>query len=121
MGDSWRNLGAVLAAGGPADGVGFEAVEGGKAVRITGGERGGKGALVLLVEYEVSPKPVKILRGENRGETERYRNVVRDLKVVGTWEGGELVVELPARRSGLEMAILVQEGNGGPILGAARV
>lgn len=118
MGNSWQNFGAVLAAGRPAEMFRFEAADGGKGVKVTGGE--GK-ALVLVVYYEVEPKPVRILRGENRGETERYRNVVRDLKMVGTWEGGELVVELPVRRKGLEMAVLVQAGNGGHILGAARV
>jgi hypothetical protein len=118
MGSSWRNLPAVLAAGEPAAQVGFEAVDEGRAVKVVGGE--GR-ALVLVVFYEVEPKPVKILRGENRGETERYRNVVRDLKSLGMWEGGELVVELPPRRNGLEMAVLVQAGNGGQILGAVRV
>jgi hypothetical protein len=120
MGSSWRNLGAVLAAekAEPGTQFRFETVEGGKGLKVTGGE--GR-ALVLVVFYEAEPKPVKILRGENMGETERYRNVVRDLKLLGTWEGGELVVELPARRNGLEMAVLVQVGNCGQILGAVRV
>ena len=118
MGSSWRNLGAVLAAGKPAEQFRFESVDGGKGIKVIGGE--GR-ALVLVVFYEAEPKPVKILRGENKGETERYRNVVRDLKSVGTWEGGELVVELPRWRNGLEMAVLVQADNGGQILGAVRV
>jgi hypothetical protein len=77
--------------------------------------------LVLVVFYEVEPKPVKILKGENRGKTETYRNVVRDMKLLGTWKGGELVVGLPERRNGLEMAVLAQADNGGQILGAVRV
>jgi hypothetical protein len=122
MGSSWRNLSSVLAAAkaGPVSRVGFDLVgEGGRrGLKVTGGE--GR-ALVLVVYYEAEPKSVKILRGENMGETERYRNMVRDLKLLGTWDGGELVVELPERRNGLEMAVLVQAGNGGPILGAVRV
>ena len=82
---------------------------------------GGKAALVFAVFYEVEPAPVKILRGENRGETLPHRNVVRDMAVLGKWEGGVLEAELPARREGLEMAVLVQVGKGGEILGAARV
>ncbi len=119
MGNSWRNLGAVLAAGKAAAAFAFEVVEEGRGVKITGASE--RRAVVLAVEYEVEPKQVRILRGENRGETERYRNVVRDLKLVGTWQDGELVVELPVRRSGLEVALLVQAGNGGHILGAVRV
>lgn len=118
MGSSWRNLPAVLGAGKQAPLFRFEAVEGGRGVRVVGAEAR---ALVLVVFYEMEPQLVKILRGENRGETERYRNVVRNLKMLGTWEGGELVLELPAGRSGLEMAVLVQAGNGGQILGAATV
>jgi hypothetical protein len=125
MGSSWRDLGNVLASGTLNGGrMRFEAVDGGKDVRIVREEgkwNGGGKALVLVVEFEAEPKPVKILRGENRGVTEQYRNVVRDLQVVATWEGGDCVVELPERRRGLEMAVLVQAGDGGHILGAARV
>jgi hypothetical protein len=118
MGGSWRNLTAVLANGKPNGELRFGLKDKGRVLSVAGSN--GRG-LVLAVFYESEPEPVRILRGENRGVTERYRNVVRDMQLLGTWEGGEVAVELPPRRNGLEIAVLVQAGNGGPILGAVRV
>jgi hypothetical protein len=36
-----------------------------------------------------------------------HSNFVRDLIVVGKWEGGSVVFELLGERQGLEMAVLV--------------
>jgi len=121
LGSSWRNLGAVLekARETVGDGVRFERVEGTSKISILGDTR--RQNLVLAVFYEIEPAPVRILRGENKGETLPHRNIVRDIKLLGTWQGGAQEFELPAKRSGLEMAVLVQAGEGGPILGAARV
>jgi len=120
VGGSWRNVPSVLATSKPEGNLAFGFAEGGRVLRVVGGW-GQRGLVVVVVFYEGEPEPVRILRGENGGVTERYRNVVRDMQVLGTWEGGEVVVELPTRRKGLEMAVLVQAGNGGVILGAARV
>lgn len=108
----------MLANSKPNDQLQFAFADGGRVLNVAGGN--GRG-LVLTVFYEAEPEPVRILRGENRGVMERYRNVVRDMQLLGTWEGGEVKVELPARKDGLEMAVLVQAGNGGQIMGAVRV
>lgn len=64
---------------------------------------------------------VKIRRGENRGKSITYHNVVRELSAVGMWSGSQTTLKLqkhpylvgPAKRC----AILVQSSNGA-ILGA---
>jgi hypothetical protein len=66
---------------------------------------------------------IDIQRGENRGHTLKYFNVVRDLAPVGTWSGQPLRIELDRAavlRGGAQtMAVLLQRGQGGPIIGAA--
>ncbi|MBT8457461.1 MAG: DUF1223 domain-containing protein, partial [Alphaproteobacteria bacterium] len=64
---------------------------------------------------------VDIRRGENRGRTLTYHNVVADLTEVAQWDGrGTHAVR--ARLSGDgSHAVLVQSANYGVILGAARV
>lgn len=66
---------------------------------------------------------VKIRRGENYGRTITYRNVVRDLIPLGVWKGGEKVLQLDTSmvmKNGIEAcAILIQDGDVGPILGGA--
>lgn len=89
-----------------------------KAVEIVGS--GKRVSLVQAVWYEVEPAPVKVLRGENRGVTLDHRNVVRDLEILGQWEGGIMTFELPPERKDLQMAVLVQNVDGGHILGAVR-
>jgi hypothetical protein len=66
---------------------------------------------------------VPIERGENRGKTITYRNVVQELIPVGAWSGRPIVVQLERHaivRPGAERcAVLLQQGKAGPILGAA--
>jgi hypothetical protein len=66
---------------------------------------------------------VPIERGENRGKTITYRNVVRDLIPIGTWSGRPLKVQLERHavmRPGSERcAVLLQQGKAGPVIGAA--
>jgi hypothetical protein len=74
----------------------------------------------------MTPKvEVPIARGENRGKTVTYTNVVRELIPLGTWNGDVMTVKLhrdAIMPSGSELcAVLVQDGRGGPIIGAALV
>jgi hypothetical protein len=65
---------------------------------------------------------VKIKHGENRGRVLNYTNVVRELTAVGMWSGKSMKLELPASAvmsPGNKCAVLLQDGDGGPIIGAA--
>ena len=81
----------------------------------------GARAVVLLVRYDPRILQVPIVRGENGGRTLPHRNVVREVVALGEWTGPARSFVLPAaRQPGLDTAILVQAGRGGPILAAAR-
>jgi hypothetical protein len=88
-------------------------------VTITG-PAGGRAADVWLVRYDPRVLQVPIARGENSGRTLPHKNVVRDLMKLGIWSGGPRSFDLPPAAPGLQTAILVQAGSGGPILAAAR-
>jgi hypothetical protein len=66
---------------------------------------------------------VAITQGENRGKTLSYTNVVREMTPVGTWTGSPMRIQLARSalmRPQLEsVAILLQQGKAGPIIGAA--
>lgn len=66
---------------------------------------------------------VPIKRGENSGSTVTYHNVVRDLVPVGAWNGKAKQLQLTSAAvmsaQGEDTVVLVQEGDGGPIIGAA--
>lgn len=80
----------------------------------------GAKATVLLIRFDPGIVNVPIARGENRGRTLAHRNVVREVTVLGTWDGGAAGFDLPASVPGLKSAVLLQQGIGGPILAAAR-
>ncbi|MBF9197439.1 DUF1223 domain-containing protein [Microvirga terrestris] len=69
---------------------------------------------------------VPIERGENRGKTITYANVVRGLNRVGEWRGGSARFEVPldmARKGGDAYVVLLQGTDAarpGLILGAAK-
>ena len=82
----------------------------------------GTRGIVQLVLYDPGTHNIPISRGENRGRNLPHRNIVRDLFVLGWWEGGSTEFPLPAlEASGFRAAILVQRGRGGPIVGACKV
>jgi hypothetical protein len=96
--------------------------EDGKLVIEAGGlPRGvGKDATIWLVKIAKSVA-VPIERGENRGKTVIYSNVVRELVPVGAWSGNPVTIEFERSRlaGGERCAVLLQQGYAGPIIGAA--
>lgn len=60
--------------------------------------------------------------GENHGRTVTYSNVVREWGEGGRWSGGaplDLAIARPAGDGGV--AVIVQQGEVGPVLGAAQI
>ena len=72
-----------------------------------------------------SEKAVKVRRGENRGRFLTYHNIVRELTPVGQWTGAEMTLKLPKKqimqRGADGCVILLQNGDGGPIVAAAEM
>ena len=83
-----------------------------------------KTATLWLVAYD-DKHTTAIAKGENRGRTLTYNNVVRSMKPVATWEGkqSEVVLNLAEEiAAGYQnCAVLLQAGEGGRILAAARL
>ncbi len=107
--------------------VPINAVRNSDNLRITASENSGDATLWIV--YFDKQHQVKILRGENRGRTISYHNVVREMTMVGMMKNGKLDVTLPLkemRRKGHEScAIILQKatsaGTPGAILGATVV
>ncbi len=73
-----------------------------------------------------SPKVlVPVQRGENRGKTITYHNVVRQMVPAGMWDGKALAVKLPKDGLGLQgerdCVALLQQGTVGKVIGATRM
>jgi len=94
---------------------------GDRTITIDGTAHGRFNVTVLALRSTVN---VRIGRGENGGSVIRYTNVVVGEHVIAAWAGGHAVVSLPARvlhEGGADRAaVLIQQGNAGPIL-AARI
>ena len=77
---------------------------------------------VFVVRFD-STGTVAIERGENRGRTMSYSNVVRDMKPLGRYSGKAVQFDLPQiamwAQGSDRCAILVQDMKSGRILGAA--
>ncbi|RMF09950.1 MAG: DUF1223 domain-containing protein [Alphaproteobacteria bacterium] len=80
-------------------------------------------ASVWLVGFDRDHR-VHIQGGELGGKVMRYRNVVRESEQLATWTGKPTVVEIDLetmRERGRDAcAIIIQEGDAGPILAALR-
>ena len=81
-------------------------------------------AAIFVVRYD-SSQTVAIKRGENRGRTMTYSNVVRDMKDVGGYDGTATTIALPQidmwAQGSDRCAILIQDKRSGRILGAQSV
>lgn len=80
----------------------------------------------LWLVYFNDEETVEIKRGENRGRSITYHNIVRDIRPLGMWKGGAMQIDLPLAelaKSGYDnCAVLLQatrNGQPGAILGAA--
>jgi hypothetical protein len=90
-------------------------------VRIGTSDIHATSADVWLIRYDPNIERVPISRGENEGRTLPHKNVVKELVKLGSWSGRAKTYELPqTARSGLRLAVLLQQGPGGVILAAAR-
>lgn len=80
-----------------------------------------KPSTLVLVSVKTETS-VAIGRGENRGATVLYTNAVRDWKVLAQWRGEALSLKLPADAQApaakLRHAVLLQDGEAGPIVAA---
>jgi hypothetical protein len=101
--------------GGPS--VGFS----GGAVTVGAGPAPSGGADVWLARYIPRTVEVTIPRGENAGHTLPYKDVVRDMVLLGKWRGEAANFPVPGGSDpGLAEAVLVQANGAGPILAAAK-
>ena len=89
-------------------------------VAVAGAENGH--GTVTIVRYDPKHYEVRISHGENGGQTLPHSHIVKEIKQIGNWTGGSQHFELPRTEDiGLNVAVLVQAGSGGRILGAARI
>lgn len=92
----------------------------GNSIIITGGLMDTV-ADVLLVRYIPNPGDVDVKWGENIGKRIPHRNVVKDIKKIGEWSGGSIVLNIgEEKEAGMERAVLLQSGRGGPVIGVAK-
>lgn len=76
--------------------------------------------IVQLVRF-TPQETIAILRGENAGRTLSYSNVVKHWTVLGRWDGRSRL-SLQAEASGNDaVAVIIQQGANGPIVGAAQL
>jgi hypothetical protein len=97
-------------------GVGFS----GGAVTVGAGAAPAGGADVWLARYIPHTVDVAITRGENAGHTLPYKDVVREMVLLGKWRGEAASFPVPGGEAGFAEAAIVQGAGCGPIVGAAR-
>jgi hypothetical protein len=75
------------------------------------------GAVVWLVRYQPGDQSVKVLAGDNRGQTVVEHNVVRELSRLGVWRGEAESFRLtPAGDPELKTVVIIQALRSGRVL-----
>jgi hypothetical protein len=88
---------------------------------ISAGAAPAGGASVWLVRYEPGDQSVKVLAGDNRGQTVVEHNVVRELIRLGSWRGQSQTFRLPAPDDrDLKTVVIIQGLRSGRVLALAR-
>ena len=88
---------------------------------LSGGVAPAKPADIWLVSFERGISEIPVARGENRRRVLQIAHAVRSLARIGAWSGRDLRIALPPPAAGLDSAVLVQAGTGGPIIAAGTV
>jgi hypothetical protein len=84
------------------------------------------GSARIIVLRTMSKVTVEIGKGENKGKSVTYYNAVRHMMDAGAWTGKAVTLSLPLVQPDLAdktdgLVVLVQDGPGGAILGAAQL
>ena len=119
LGGDKAHFARLIAEGAPRGGPSLEA-RGGRVVVSAG--RASTTAHVWLVRYDPRVRNVAIRAGENGGRTLPHRNIVTELRKLGSWNGtaASFAVAPPADAA-LKTAVFVQQGTGGPIVAALKL
>jgi hypothetical protein len=78
------------------------------------------GADIWLARFDPATRYVAISAGENDRRTLAHRNIVHSLTRIGHWSGAAQRVALPPAQEGLQSAVFLQAGRGGPVVAVAR-
>lgn len=79
------------------------------------------GPYIVQLAQVKKDQTVDIRRGENAGQTITYSNIVKTLDVIAEWDGATplyLDADVP---DDLSLAVIVQQGANGPVVGAAQL
>ena len=89
---------------------------------VIGAGRATQPARILYVVYDPRSIEVPISAGENTGRTLPHRNIVSGLYDLGEWNGARRHVDLPALKdASYRSAVLLQTGEGGPLIAAHKL
>ena len=109
------------AAKSPRDPPDIRFLSGGRRVDVGSGHPPQGGADVWLVRYDPRAQEVAVKSGDNRGQVMVQKNVVREMKRLGSWRGRPAAFRLPeASEDGLDTVIILQGVRGGRVLAVAR-
>jgi hypothetical protein len=87
-------------------------------VAVGSGPRPTGGAEVWLIRYDPRAQQVEVTEGDNRGQTVRERNVVRQADRLGVWKGLPVLLKAPAaEEEGLASLVVLQGARGGGVIG----
>ena len=83
------------------------------------GPRPRGGGEVWLIRFDPRQQSVEVRQGDNRGQTVQQRNVVRQARRLGSWNGRPVLLRAPAApEEGLRTLVLVQSVRDGRIVAA---
>ena len=105
----------------PSAKVALERKSGRVTIRVTPTDRLPGGITVVQLVTYTPHETVEIRRGENAGRTFTYYNIVRNFVEVGRWDGHGVYRATVRVPEDIPVAVLVQHGQHGPILGAAQL
>jgi hypothetical protein len=110
----------------PRNGVAVTIARSGGNLGVSIGEGNPMPGARILILRTMSAVTIDIAKGENKGKKITYTNSVRRVMDAGEWTGKAATLSLPVVMPDMKepsdgIAVLIQGGPGGPILGAAQL